>query len=116
MHKFNKDGLLNLTTIRGIMDYWIKLERIEIEYRPLENAARIYNHNSEAFEGVAFVCKETEIFVNGQRPRLKRVDEEIIFWFDIEAQTYTTISSNCGHSKGQGKIPPYMMVDKNTIK
>jgi hypothetical protein len=53
--------------------------RIEVEYRLLENAARIYNYNSETVEGVAFVCEGAEIFVNGKRPQLKRVDEEIIF-------------------------------------
>jgi hypothetical protein len=116
MSELQKGNKLYLATIRNIMDYWIKLEKVEIQYIPLENAARIYNYNSETVEGIAIVCQGAEIFVNGQRPQFKRLGEEIVFWFDIDALTYTTISSQRELSKGQGEIPPYTTVDKAIIE
>jgi len=96
MAKLRDSNMLYLTTIRQIMDYWIKMEGIEIEYVPSNDTIRIHNYNQETINGLSFVTEKSNVYVNGAVPQKKIYNDECIFWFDLAPKSIATISSNEG--------------------
>jgi hypothetical protein len=82
------EGVLYLTTIRDLLDYWIQLEKVSFEYQPT-GAIRVYNDNNKAINGLSLVvkCKAEAIRINDEIPTFKQVGEDAIVWFDIPAKS-----------------------------
>jgi hypothetical protein len=83
MSEFRDEGELYITTIRELMDYWIRLEKVSFEY--LQNGKIIVNNNNDVpIHGLAMAIRAREVSVNGNLPTSKFVGEDLVFWFDIE--------------------------------
>ncbi len=93
------------------MDYWLKLENIEIEYVPGQKQVKVCNYNKDRIEGLAFVCHGSEVYVNGNPPSSRRINDEVIFWFDIDGMRYTLISNDMALSIGEGALQGKRVID-----
>jgi hypothetical protein len=77
-------GELYTTTIRDLLDYWIKLENVSFEY--LTNGEiEIVNNNNQPIKGVSLALKTDRFQVKGKEPSIKKLGNDTILWFDIEA-------------------------------
>ncbi len=86
-------GELYLTTIKDLMNYWISLKNISFGYLP-DNEIKIFNHNTIPVKGLSLVVNAKNILVDGQIPSIKHLSDELIFWFDIPANSQKTIILN----------------------
>lgn len=75
-------GDLYVTTIRDLLNYWIKLEKVNFEYLP-DGSIRVINNNDEAINGLSMIIKAKNISVDGKKPFSKASGGNTIFWFDI---------------------------------
>lgn len=86
-------GDLYLTTVRDIMNYWIAVSQVRIEYAP-SGAIWLHNQSNQKISGLSMATQSNEVFVNGKKPLQREVDGERIFWFDLEPGARAVISSN----------------------
>ena len=94
MAAFRDEGKIWFATIRSAMDYWLKLERVKFEYYPGRRKVKVYNHNSDRIEGLSLVWLGGDPYVDGRRAKSRKVDDEVVFWFDIEAMSDVTLSDD----------------------
>jgi hypothetical protein len=78
-------GDLYITTIRDLLDYWIKVENVSFEYTP-DGGIKVINLNNEPIEGLSIAFHAKTVQINGETPAHKQVGEDIIIWFDIPAK------------------------------
>lgn len=79
-------GELNMATIRDILDYWLKLENIEMDYMP-DGSVCVTNTGLEPIKGLSLaICGGSSVCIDGREMRSKTSDADTIVWFDIEAQ------------------------------
>lgn len=90
-------GDLYLTTVRDIMDYWINLSQVRIEYLP--HSVRLTNESGNKIAGLSMAARSKEVFVNGKKPPQKEVDGDLIFWFDVEPGESTVITASAAESE-----------------
>lgn len=76
-------GELYTTTIRDLLDYWIKLENISFDYLP-NGEVNIINKNGTPVNGLSIVLNTNKVKLNGKVPSMKRVGADTIIWFDIK--------------------------------
>ncbi|CAM3221569.1 hypothetical protein EDM52_06060 [Brevibacillus invocatus] len=86
-------GDLYLTTVRDIMNYWIAISQVRMEYAP-SGAIWLHNEGKQKISGLSMATQSNEVFVNGKKPLQREVDGERIFWFDLEPGARAVISSN----------------------
>lgn len=84
MAKKRDTGELFITTVKELLDYWIALENVSIEFLP-DNSIEIINNNKHPIKGLSFIINANSILVNNAVPLMKHVDDDIIFWFNIDA-------------------------------
>lgn len=90
MSEFRDEGELFITTIRELMDYWIRLEKVSFEY--LQDGKIIVNNDNDVpIHGLAMAIRAREVSVNGNPPTSKFVGEDLVFWFDIECNSNAII-------------------------
>ena len=58
-------GYLYLTTIRDLLNYWIKLENVSFEYWP-NGDINVINRNDESIMGLSLAIKAKTIMINGK--------------------------------------------------
>lgn len=104
MESFQSEKKIYFTTIRDIMDYWLKLENIEMDFSRDDDVIRISNWNKTRVQGITFVTTTHEIYVGGKEPNIRQVNGETVFWFDLGEMQYTTISSSVLTSMEQGQL------------
>ena len=77
-------GKLNVTTICDFMDYQLATEQIQFEYLP-DGRLKITNGGDQNIKGLSLVTSANFVLVNDERPLQKTVSDEIVFWFNLEA-------------------------------
>lgn len=77
-------GDLYITTVRDLLSYWIKLEKVDFQYLP-DGSVTIINNNDEAINGLSLVIRGNNVMINGKQPKMKQSGQDIIFWFDLPA-------------------------------
>jgi hypothetical protein len=75
-------GDLYVTTIRDLLDYWIKLEKVKFEYLP-DGSINIINNNDQPINGLSMIIKSKNVLVDGKIPASKPTGDDTIFWFDM---------------------------------
>jgi len=90
MSKLRDDGALNLTTIRDFMDYRIAIDMLEYVVLA-EGGIRVANISSTDIKDLSFATRSKFLLIDGTPPSQKIVDEDLIFWFDLNAGESKTI-------------------------
>ncbi len=80
---FRDRGLINLTTVRDLLDYWITCEHVRFEYTD-SNTVVIINESSSAINGISFAVDAKQI-TSTKKIQQKFSDGDLIFWFDMKA-------------------------------
>jgi hypothetical protein len=91
MAQMRDEGQLSISTIKDIMGYWIAVDKITFEYMP-NGVIFVRNNNDKPIQGLSLVIHGKDVLVNGQVPKLKRVNDNTIFWFDIQARESVVLS------------------------
>lgn len=82
MAQLRDEGKLNVCTIADFLDYRTSIDKINYSLLP-DGRIRLTNNGDSDIKELAMVAKAKAITVNGLIPNQKKVDDEIIFWFDI---------------------------------
>jgi len=85
MAQMRDNGNLYVTTIRDLMDYWTLIENVSFDYMP-DGVIYIRNGNDQPVKGLSLAVHANSVKINGEIPKLRRVGENTIFWFDIPAR------------------------------
>jgi hypothetical protein len=85
MARLRDEGSLYITTIRDLLDYWILIENISFEYMP-DGIIHVFNNNDKSINGLSLVVRANSIRVNDEIPKFKKVGENTIFWFNMQAK------------------------------
>jgi co-chaperonin GroES (HSP10) len=91
MAKMRDDGDLYVTTIRDLLDYWTLTENVSFDYEP-GGLIIVNNRNDKPIKGLSLVVGAKDVKVNGQSPKTRKVGDNLIFWFDIDAKQRLNIS------------------------
>ena len=84
MSDYRAKGLLNVTTVKQFMDY--QLVTGQIDYDLLSDGRiKITNKGSRAVKGLSFATRAKYVLVNGLKPAQKLQDNNLIFWFNLNA-------------------------------
>jgi hypothetical protein len=86
MAHMRDEGNLCITTIRDLLDYWIKIENISFEYMP-DGGINVINLGDEPIKGLSLAVHAKGVLINGEIPSHKQVGEDTIVWFDIPANS-----------------------------
>jgi len=84
-------GDLYVTTIRDLLNYWIKLDKVNFEYLP-DGSIKVINNNDAAINGLSMIIRAKNIFIDGKIPSTKTSDGNTIFWFDIAPRQQVSIT------------------------
>jgi hypothetical protein len=87
---YRDSGMINLSTVRNMMNYWIATEKIKFEYQP-GGKIKIINQNDYDIKGLSLTIKANRVVVEGKTPSEKKVGSDLIFWFDLKAGESTVI-------------------------
>jgi hypothetical protein len=79
------NGDLFITTIRDLLDYWILIENVSFEYMP-DGRINVLNLNNEDIKGLSMAVHAKTVLVDNEIPKIKRIGEDAIFWFNIPAK------------------------------
>ena len=92
MAQMRDKGDLYTTTVRDLLDYWIMTENITFDYMP-DGTVFINNNNDKAINGLSLVVHADDVRINGEIPRLRKIGENTIFWFDIPSRSRISLRS-----------------------
>lgn len=84
MARMRDSGSLYITTIRDLLNYWILTENISFKYLP-DGTVYVFNNNDKPINGLSLIVNSSNVQVNGKTPIFKRVGNDIVFSFDINA-------------------------------
>jgi hypothetical protein len=87
---FRDSGLINLTTVRALLDYWIACEQIRFEY-PDSATVIITNPGKQEVKGVSFAVSAAEIAADKEFQK-KASGVEFLFWLDLKAGESARVS------------------------
>ncbi len=82
---------LFVTTVRDLLDYWIKLDKISFDYLP-NGEVSVTNHNNMPIKGLSLAVRAKNVKIYGKVTTMKRVGDDTIIWFDING--YETLRLN----------------------
>jgi putative lipase involved disintegration of autophagic bodies len=91
MASMRDDGNLYISTVKDLMNYWILTENVSFDFLP-DGSVNVYNNNDKAISGLSMVVRSSEIRVGGKSPKQKKVNDDIIFWFDIPSRSHVTLT------------------------
>jgi hypothetical protein len=89
--EYRDRGDLYLCTVRDIMNYWISLDNIALEYH-VNGTITITNKNNNDISGLSFAVRADKVYINNTIPKMKKIKEDIIFWFDIKGNDSVQLS------------------------
>ena len=78
------EGKLNICTIDNFLDYRTAIDNIDYRFLP-DGRIQLTNNGNSDINELSMVAKAKAVTVNSLIPYQKKVDDEIIFWFDIGA-------------------------------
>ena len=81
---YRDSGLINLSTVRDLMNYWIDCEKIKFDYNS-DGKIKITNLNDHTIKGLSLAAKANAVSVEGKTPIQKKDGGDLIFWFDLNA-------------------------------
>ena len=92
MDQLRDKGNLYITTVKQIMNYWLLIENITMEFNP-DGSIQIINHNEQPVQGLSLALHTDLNSVNiiGANYSSRRVDGDAIVWFDMPAMGRVTI-------------------------
>ncbi len=77
-------GRLWPATIGQLIEYQESLQGIDYRILP-GGKVLIENKNDRNIQGISFITSANQVLVNGLMPTSKKLDNEMIFWFDLAA-------------------------------
>lgn len=78
-------------TVRDLPDYWILTGNVLFTYFP-DWTIRLYNSDDQDIEGLSLAVRAGRVFVDGSVPEMRRYENDLVFWFDMPAKAYKTIT------------------------
>lgn len=87
---FRDRGLINLTTVRELLDYWIACENIRFDYID-STSVKITNENKVELKGISFAVAARQI-TTAKIFQQKSADGDLIFWCDMKAGESVLVS------------------------
>ena len=90
MAKLRDEGRLNVCTIADFLNYRTAIDSVEYNIMPY-GRIHITNKNSKIIDNLSMVVRAKAVTVNGLIPNQKKVDDEIIFWFNVDANSSKVI-------------------------
>jgi len=86
-------GDLFLTTVKDLLNYWLLLENVRFEYKT-DGTIDVFNDNDQEIQGLSIAVSRNSgmILLDGNEPVSRTIDDDLIFWFDISANSRRTIS------------------------
>jgi len=82
MAQLRDEGKLNVCTIKDFLDYRTALDKTDYSIMP-DGRIRITNNGNSDIKELTMVSKAKAVTVNGLIPQQKKIDDEIVFWFDL---------------------------------
>ena len=82
MSVLRDEGKLNVCTIQDFLDYRTAIDKVDYNLLP-DGRIRLTNNNDSDINGLAMVANAKAVTVNSIIPNQKKINNEIIFWFDI---------------------------------
>ena len=77
-------GRLNITTIADFLDYRTSIDNIEYNINP-DGRVQVSNNTDSMIVGLSMAVKAKAVTVDGTIPQFKKLNSDIIFWFDLDA-------------------------------
>ena len=92
MDQLRDEGNLYITTVKEIMNYWLLIENITMEFNS-DGSIQIINNNEQPVQGLSLALHTDLNSVNiiGANYSSRRVDGDAIVWFDMPAMGRVTI-------------------------
>tara|TARA_B110001452_G_scaffold149392_1_gene124337 strand:+ start:149 stop:2593 length:2445 start_codon:yes stop_codon:yes gene_type:complete len=97
LNSYRKNGLINITTINKIMNYWIQQKGVEI-LNIQKNTYKVTNTLGKKIYGYSMAINSDSVYVNNEIPKHKYYINDLIFWFDLEANETKTITTLHPHN------------------
>ena len=88
---YRNKRLINLTTIKKILDYWTSIENVTIQ-NIKKNKFNITNNSGKFIHGFSIAVKANRIFINNKIPKHKSYLNDFIYWFDLKPKEKKTIT------------------------
>ncbi|MDG1850129.1 MAG: hypothetical protein P8I82_06575 [Flavobacteriales bacterium] len=80
---YRDKGLVNLSTIKDVLNYWTQLEGVMIE-NVGKNKFIITNNNDKSVDGFSIAVQANMVYVNNEIPNHKFYLNDLICWFDLQ--------------------------------
>jgi len=84
MELLRDEGKLNVCTVADFLNYRIALDSVSYNILP-DGRVSLKNNSNNKIVDLSMVAKAKAISVNGVIPNKKKVGDEIIFWFNLDA-------------------------------
>lgn len=85
----NKRGLYN-TTVKELLDYWRLIENVSYSCNS-DGTIKLCNRNDFPVNGLSLAVRANKVMIDGVVPSCRRVEKDIIFWFDLAARSSAII-------------------------
>ncbi len=83
---YRYSGRLNITTIAEFLDYRTAIDNIEYQLLP-DGRVKLVNNNDFDIVGLSMAGNAKLVTVDGSTPQYKIAEDNIIFWFNIKANS-----------------------------
>ena len=92
MDQLRDEGSLYITTVKDIMNYWLLIENITLDYTP-DGSIHIINNNEQPVQGLSLALHTdvNSVKIIGVNHSSRQIDEDAIVWFDLPAKGSATI-------------------------
>lgn len=90
MSEKRAEGDLMITTIRDLLYYQVKTEKIGFEYSG--NECKVINYNDCDIQDLSMAVRNADVLVDGNEPKSSISGEERIFWYNIQAHYTVNIT------------------------
>ena len=84
MARYRDEGKLNVTTVKQFLNYQLAIEQVSYDVLP-DGRIRVVNHGDRVLKGLSFAVQAKYVTVDGLGPYQKKVDDNLLFWFNLEA-------------------------------
>jgi hypothetical protein len=81
---YREEGKIGLYTLKEFLDFRTSCENLSYEF-PGNGIVRIHNTGTTPVFGATFSCIATELKSSKKEVKKKKLGDELIFWFDVEA-------------------------------
>lgn len=92
IHDLHRAGRLLPTTVAEQLNFHEAVQHISYSIQN-DGSIVVENNNRETIKGLSFITRANSVLVNGEVPESRRVKDELIFWFDLEAGESVKIES-----------------------